>query len=77
MNDIIARHSARSRVKEKQNLEKRFDARKQPKQRMKTGKRKLRKKLGVPKPLASQAWGIYEGSSKRTKLSFGVLEKDP
>ena len=35
------------------------------------------KNLGAPKPSDKQVRGNYEGSSKRTKLSFGVPEKDP
>ena len=65
--DIIARHSAKAwGGKKKQNLEL------QGLMLNPEGKN-----LGAPKPSDKQVRGNYEGSSKRTKLSFGVPEKDP
>ena len=65
--DIIARHSAEKRVLNRNRTQGDAGLMLNPEG----------KNLGAPKPSDKQVRGNYEGSSKRTKLSFGVPEKDP
>ena len=67
MFDIIARHSAESGVEKRNRTQGDAGLMLNPEG----------KNLGAPKPSDKQVRGIHEGSSKRTKLSFGVPEKDP